>query len=167
MGGMIARFKRPKTAERLAKAIELWLTDAFGCVDYSRRDPWGGKIEVEMGGASAVVIVEGVDRSDGVRWIEADAGQRSHLEAWENAGRPSLDAIRDNGALGALTQVEAAAVRSIRVGEVFEGSSFTPAEIAKFRRNAFLTALARGVDADLGEPEPPPAPKRRRKAVKP
>lgn len=95
--------------------------------------------------------------------------QREHLEAWDAAGRPTLEEIHRANGLGRLTQVEAAAVRSIRAGEAFEAIGFTPEEVATMRRNAFLDVLARGVDAGLGEPEPPPvepkpAPKPRRKA---
>lgn len=169
MMGMIGKYRKPRTAGHLARALGLWLEDSLGMVGNAGRHAWGGDYEVEARGFAARVIVEDADRADGRKWVELDEAQREHLEAWDAAGRPTLEEIHRANGLGRLTQVEAAAVRSIRAGEAFEAIGFTPEEVATMRRNAFLDVLARGVDAGLGEPEPPPvepkpAPKPRRKA---
>jgi hypothetical protein len=155
--GMIEAFRRPETAEQMAKTVELWLGDAFGGIEFSARDRWGGKVEIELGGLIVNVLVEDANRADGKEWAEITTEQREHLEAWEKAGRPSLEEIQELKGIGRITRVEAAAVRTMRAGEAIEGMNFTPEEIARMKRDIFLDVLARRVDDMLGECQDPPA----------
>jgi hypothetical protein len=141
----------------MAKTVELWLGDAFGGIEFSARDRWGGKVEIELGGLIVNVLVEDANRADGKEWAEITTEQREHLEAWEKAGRPSLEEIQELKGIGRITRVEAAAVRTMRAGEAIEGMNFTPEEIARMKRDIFLDVLARRVDDMLGECQDPPA----------
>lgn len=179
--GAIARYTQPRDFGGLVAAVRAFVLIDLGLeIDADYRldeetiphhrlsiDACGSRIDIVDGDGTALVLTgEEAELVESLR-LDGGSGDLEHLRAWRRAGRPSLEAIAELKGLGPITQVEAAAIRTMRAGEAIEGMNFTPDEIARMKRSIFADVLARGVDAHLGETEPADAPKpaRRRKGA--
>lgn len=93
---MVKRWRKPKDAGELFRAVQLFLDDALGLVGSSSRTEGGGDVEVELWKTTCQVIVQDTSRTDGVEWIKVRDDEWQAFRAWEKAGRPKAGVPSEN-----------------------------------------------------------------------